>query len=77
MVVINEGIGCGPLVLPCRELCSNWHCVCVEMCIIPCIYLCKKAKKELIILMVSVCLVWDGGGMEGRKPLLEEQHQQS
>lgn len=38
------------------ELSSNWHCVCVELCIIPCIYLCKKEKKiELIRLPASLC----------------------
>lgn len=41
-----QGCLCGCRGSARRELCVLSGTVCVEMCIIPCIYLCKKEKRK-------------------------------
>lgn len=56
-----------------RELCVLSGTVCVEMCIIPCIYLCtkeKRKKKELLFVQSFLCGVGWGLGVGRRGPQL-------
>lgn len=59
-----------------RELCVLSGTVCVEMCIIPCIYLCTKEKRKKGAIVLAVFSLWRGWGLgPGRRgPQLLQEH---
>lgn len=72
---VARGCLCGCRGSARGELCVRSGTVCVEMCIIPCIYLCtkeKKEKKELLFLQSFLCGAGWGLGPGRRGPQLQQ-----